>query len=350
MSEDRRPRLPEEAFAPSSLVRHLGVDKVALACQVHELPTPSRLWIPRGEVRRSATIVLDGATVQVTVGPVGRTLWARTEWNPSRLTNPDGWETCPLRGWSDTVGVATQIVRRELRPVLSLDAWNVKRMDVARDFTTVHPDRFLVGLGSVPRTYAKTMVLYRSPRTGRPQTLEVGVGGAGKVRLYDKHQERRDAPRGLLRFELEARGWLGSIARVRRVIDATPSTLSSLFEDRWRWSGMSASVVGPSTVALAIESLKIPESRKERMLGRLVRMSTPGVDVSDSGLDADIRRFLNEFGIVPTPQWDPLCEEPPGIRLDLALGREVTEHGPAEAAPSDRLKPTDDDAAPSRPP
>lgn len=318
-----RPR--DNSSEPANLTHILGVDKAAISCQVYELPAPGGVWLPTGVTRRSATINRHGAGVQVTVGHVQRSVWARAEWNPSRLVDPEGWQLCSLQEWKATVEVVADIVARELQPVRPSGAWNLKRLDLARDFRAMHPDRLLVGLSTGPRAYAKSVALFRSPQTGEPQTLEIKVGRAGSVRLYDKHQENSRVPQRVLRWEVEARQWLKRKAEVRTVSEATASALSGLAWDRWRWSGMGASVVGPTAVALAIESLDATEAHKERLLGHVIRMTTPGVDVSASRLDAEIRRVLTEFGIALTPQWDPLGDDRAAVRLDLARGKEVVE-------------------------
>jgi hypothetical protein len=307
-----------------NLAHVLGVDKVTLTCQVRELPAPGDLWASTGPHRRSATVQCGAAPVQVTVGSIRRAFWARMEWNPSRMLDPEGWTLCPLDEWLASVEGVAQAVCRELEPVRPPRLWNLNRLDLARDFLTDHPERFLVGLHQVKRAYAKDMTLYRDPATSEAQALVVGVGRAGSVRLYDKHQERSDAPYGLLRWELQAKRWIKRIAGVRTVGDATEASLVDLARDRWEWSGMGATVVGAASAALVIDRLDLSELRKDRLLGRMVRMSTPGLHVSEAAM-GDVHRVMAEFGIALGPQWERLGEEQPPSRLDLEQGIEVVE-------------------------
>ena len=310
-----------------SLERVLGVDRLSLVFQVSGFPRLEDGWASKrsGMFR---IVECGGATVYMNVFRIGRQVWGKAEWNPSRVLDPNGWGLCSLADLAGTIGQVSDIIFSSATPVLPLELWGVKRIDVARDFQTRNPGHLLTGLMTVGRLYSKDLLLHINPYTFAPESLEVISGkSSGRVSLYSKHAETSVAPEGVLRWEVQARGWAERYGGIKTVGDLNASNIAELAENRWRWSGMGARVVGRTSLAMAIDSLDMTELRKERILGRIWLLNTPGVPLKPSKIDVEVHHLLRNLGMTLPGDWYDVTADRPESELDLARGVEV-EIGP----------------------
>lgn len=177
--------------------------------------------------------------VEAATGPA----FGKVECNPSRVADPEGWGLAPVGAVRDALHQACDAALEVLRPGCQLEEMRVKRLDVARDFSTDHGEFYLRGLAPVHRPYARqNMVHYDTERKGA-QTLMVG-SGAGMVRLYDKAAETEGrAPAGTLRWEAECRSaWSSKYGGIESVQDVNEENVQRLAQNRWEWSAMGTDV------------------------------------------------------------------------------------------------------------
>jgi hypothetical protein len=179
--------------------------------------------------------------------------------------------------------------------------WNVKRVDVAKDFrSVVEPGSLIRGLGALHRPWSRKNLTHADPQKNGAQTLMVG-SGAGSVRLYDKHAETHGAvEEGTIRWETEARtDWAKNYGGVRCFGQLDSVSVERLARDRWEWSQMGVEVAG--SMGRLVQSVRDSEltSRERRaFLGWLVEQSAGlGDDDMGSATLAKYRRLQRELGI-----------------------------------------------------
>jgi hypothetical protein len=224
-----------------------------------------------------------------------------------------------------TVPFAVAAVRQLARPVDS-DArtWNVKRIDVARDFADVdEPGQLIRSLGALHRPWSRLNQTHADPLKHGAQTLYVG-SGAGGVRLYDKEAETEGrAPQGTVRWETEARQWVKNYGGMKVLGDVDGDAVGRLAMNRWEWSRMGVEVAG-STARLVrlVDQSDLSTAQKRSFLGWLVEQSA-GVDsgVGSKATLAKYRRLQKELGIAAPADFGSMVEVV--RRLDWESGREV---------------------------
>lgn len=160
--------------------------------------------------------------------------------NPSRIADPTGYGLVDPRTFLDeTVVLLTQVVDEQgIRPSLLPPDWQVRRLDLARDFrTTTEISVIMEALRAPRRAYANTGILYFNPRNNAAESLYVGTGSR-MVRLYDQRgaHPNKQVPPGSLRWEAELRESYLKDHGVRTVADLTEAKLDALAATFWSWS------------------------------------------------------------------------------------------------------------------
>lgn len=275
--------------------------------------------------RGSSVQVADDVRVFVGVASIADRLIGKVECNPSRLDDPAGCSLLPLDGLGWAVQVMAEYAAQLVEPGGPLDAWRVKRIDLARDFRGVRdPARYVHGLRPVHRPYARRVGVWSDPSSGNAQTLHAG-SGAGMVRLYDQHEAyaHRGAPAGALRWEVEARSdWLGRIADVRTVADLQPSTLDGLMVDRWEWSAMGHEVASAVGLVERVGQLGLSPAREQRLIGQLVQECYGVAPRLASKQASEYRKLKRQLGLVPSVDLLQVAGHERS-RLDWWSGQEV---------------------------
>lgn len=297
---------------PFSGHTRFGIDRLSVSFPVENV-AQSVNWHQNSTVNTSAgaqwsrsdrVTLAGGATAMIGVREIiatGQT-WAKVEFNPSRIWDPEGHSLAtPLQAveaLDQVVGVA--IDEGYFDPLVgSVAEMNCKRLDVAADFGNVHnPEHIIGGLIGVHRPYArKTGVFHDSQRSGA-QTLLVG-GRQSEVRLYDKEAETKAAVTNTLRWEGQCRSnWLDRYGDIKRVSDITPSNVESLGMNRWDWSAMGQQVVSTAQMVTDIVSRsELSPTEQQRLLGLLMQQAY-GVSVRQSRTTASkYRKIARELGI-----------------------------------------------------
>lgn len=255
--------------------------------------------------------------------------WAKVEFNPSRVWEPEGHSTATPE---ETIAAADAAIHAAIEAglfepaIASVDDVNVKRLDVTRDFTGVDdPASLIGGLIGVHRAYGRQSMVYYDPNRKGAQTLRVG-GKSDIALLYDKGTETEGAAAGTVRWEARCRGWLSRYGEISKVSDIDQEHLDKLGLDRFDWSGMGTSV--ESSVQSLVEqvvAMGLPPLTQQRLIGYLVQRAC-GVPMKMSNDSAaKYRRLAREGGVALA--LDGLESEGPGVsvRLDLDEGRAVVE-------------------------
>lgn len=311
----------------------VGIDRLSVSF-------PVRDWL---DLRRWAKVEhrQDGGwSAQVTVGGLGlpsvmvglRTVagkpWGKVECNPARFADPDGCSLLDPRQLPAALTVMCSAAAEVTEPALEPGDWNVKRVDVARDFRGVmSPALYVEGLGPIKRPYARRSFTYNDPGRANAQTLFVG-SKAGGVRLYDQHEaySEKGAPAGSIRWETEARrGWLEK-AGVRRVADLDAVAVDRLAAERWEWSKMGSPVTGPVNAVQLLErhvqAGEISRAVAYRLAGEMLFRSFGFGDQARTS-QWRYRAVADEVGLTATALWsDDLSRQAVG-RLDFESGAEV---------------------------
>jgi len=272
--------------------------------------------------------VTGGASVFVGVSSsakyAGHRQWGKVECNPSRLVDRDSWELATVQETVLCAGRMLSAVRELMEPVdPDVRTWNVKRIDVARDFHDVdEAGQMIRSLGAIHRPWSRLNQTHADPKRHGAQTLFVG-SGAGGVRLYDKNAETKgDAPIGTVRWETEARAWARNYGGIKYFGDVQEASVECLARDRWEWSQMGAEVAG-STARLVklVEGSGMTSAHKLAFLGFLVQQSAGVCSVTSTATLAKYRRLQRELGIVAPADFGSMVEV--ARRLDWDSGREV---------------------------
>jgi hypothetical protein len=269
--------------------------------------------------------------------------WAKVECNPARLIDPAGCSLLPVDELDDVAAAAFAAARDLVHPeVDDVQAANVKRLDIARDFAGVdQPGPLLWGLLPQRRRHARFQAVWSDPKHKGAQTLWVG-SGAGSVRLYDQHEAYADkgAEEGRLRWELEARAWLCQDTKQVTLgqLLAAESRIHEMCEQRWEWSRMGVDVVPRSDLVARVSAMaaaggfvdedgewrRLSRARAQRVLGQLLASAAGDGflgHTSAKATSADYERIKRALGAVPESllALDQVDAEPIG-RLDWQSG------------------------------
>jgi hypothetical protein len=244
----------------------------------------------------------------------------KVELNPSRVVDPDGWTLHGHEAIAPALELASVLVEQACSPSAPTAEWNVRRIDVARDFADVDDVAGLLdALAAVHRPYAKVAARHAAPGHGT-QTLSVG-SKAGKVRVYDKHAETEGkAAPGTLRWETEARtDWLASYGGIDKVGTITPGALQTLANNRWEWSAMGIEVQTRQALMAKVVAYEAFTDREGAMFVGWLMMRGAGFDtVTGSAALSKFRRAERVLGVTAA---DVASLGSATVRLDWDSGR-----------------------------
>jgi len=248
---------------------------------------------------------VQGAPVFVGVSEVQATHreWGKVEFNPSRFVDPEGWRLARAGDVREVLAEVVPLVREHMTPVTDVDAWKVRRVDVARDFEGIsEPGNKVRALAPLPRPWARRNLVHSDPARHGAQTLMVG-SGAGVVRLYDKHAETAGrAPEGVLRWEAECRHeWADKYGGLRALADISEQSVSKLAEDRWAWSGIGIEIDPVSRIYELVRSTGLSKRQQNGFLMFLWAQAAGDLAYSGKAALAKYRRYQRQFGIVMEP-------------------------------------------------
>jgi hypothetical protein len=333
---NRRGTCPESGHLAGRGHSIVGVDRVSLSFPVSVFDRDDRSWSSvtlrnagsEQQVRTwGATGKVNGATVFVGVSEMELLSNPRgkVEFNPSRLVDPEGWGLARPSEVREVLAEVVPLLRDRMTFEGDLEAWKVRRVDVARDFEGVSEASNKVrSLAPLPRPWARRNLVHSDPSKHGAQTLMVG-SGAGVVRLYDKHAETSGrAPDGVLRWEAECRHvWADKYGGLRALADITEEKVMKLAEDRWAWSGIGTEVGSMSRVYDLVRSSDLSQREQNGFLVYLWGQSAGDLALSSRTSLAKYRRIQRELGLVIEP--GTLDGAAGGIvsRLDWESGTEI---------------------------
>jgi hypothetical protein len=313
-----------------------GLDRVSITFPVRSWERDVLAWDRKGTTKEGTPEYSESLSTSVDVAPgaqlfvrvyQGESLWmtrrGRIDFNPARLLDPAGHGLAPVESLRDVVGEALGLVRGLVRPSCSLGDVVLTRLDVARDFEGVeNPAPLLHALVAGSRKWARSKCAYFDPHGADAQTLSIGSGGAGMVRLYDKYVETGGAvPRGTVRFEAECRKpWLKNYGGITTLSDVGDERVEELARNRWEWSEMGRAVVGSyDEVVAAVEGLGLSGKEAVALLGWIVAQWAGGaIQPSSRTTVSKYRKLTRQAGVCLA------VGEVTSRRLDFDLGTEVT--------------------------
>lgn len=269
----------------------------------------------------------DGVKVFVGVQEVpgrGET-WAKVEFNPSRVVDPDGHGLAAVRELPGAVEAALRAAGSLVEAGSEVGEMRVKRLDVARDFEGVErPDFYVRGLGPVARPWARLNLVHFDPQRRGAQTLMVGSRTSGVVRLYDKAAETDGVvAEGTLRWEAEARGgWCKQYGEIGVLADVSEESVGQLARDRWEWSAMGVEVCATDRVLEKVQRSGLSPAKQRSFLGHLLLRSRGMESPVGSRAAAEWNRLVRELGITLSGETFGGAGGFVG-RLDYDSGREV---------------------------
>ena len=314
-----------------------GIDRLSLSFPVSSFVRNRDLWSSWAEgshpaygpyVRvggRFPVAPFQSAFIGLTAYDSVPSIWARVEWNPSRVVDPDG---CSLASVYQALDTASEVMAGVFdfveNPVLDPERINVTRLDVARDFSSgcFTPERFIRSLANVPRPYARRSSIFSDPKSGRAETLTVG-SNSGALRLYDKFVESSGSvDPGTMRLEFQCRkSWLRRYGGISSLADLNGDSVTLLSRNRFDWGGMGAEVDSTGDLWSRLQSTSLSERERVFFLGWLVASRSGSTPNLGSATLAKYRRLQRELGVSLDSS-----ESGPGFvsRLDWESGQVVT--------------------------
>lgn len=241
--------------------------------------------------------------------------------NPSRLVDPFGIGLCsPL---DVSCLVAEVLDRSNLRSRLlgEVDEIKVRRIDIARNLRGIrHPWLYLRNLHPIPRRWCTKATLIAGS-SGHLETLSAGSKSGGHVILYDKHAEAPDrAPRGTMRFEVQARTWAGRFGGIETVGDISGFSARRLVKNRLKWFGLESELMYMQT---AVDRILDSQYSTRTQIQLLRHLSAQIHGRSPSGTPATVRKYdslIRDLGIAPVLEGSM---EALVTRLDFKSGGEI---------------------------
>jgi hypothetical protein len=169
--------------------------------------------------------------------------------------------------------------------LLTMDDWpedwakqvKISRLDAAYDFTPTSPDWTIAKLIKKNPKFNGQPV-YRPSRTGQGSIEIQYTGSRGKVHLYDKHDLDSTAPKGLLRFEVQARKDMlktVGLTTLDRITDVRVQDLLRTRLDIRNWNTPIG--IDSDDLALIINSLNLTANEKRKIHGHIA-MNDAGVN------------------------------------------------------------------------
>lgn len=305
----------------------VGIDRVAASAPLYDLPSLAT-WDK--DVRRNRStwrkeLRVHGAPVWLSISRNGSGSPARIrcEYNPRRLSDPMGWQACPVDDFAGVFDAVAEAVERAVPVVLDGSAV-LRRLDVVRDFETEDASFFIEKQIPLRRRFSRRTTVYFNPVTSRAETLYVG-GKRSFATLYDKRVElaRRGidttlVPDGTLRFEIRAGSrWLEKYGAMEQVSDVTPDAVHRFARDRWSWSRFGTTLAPLDAFLAAVRLLDVPAITKCGIVGDSV--------FRDHGLPMPLSAWKRGVHDRALRQLDLelVGEAQPALRLDFEMGRAV---------------------------
>ena len=319
--------LTERQCLRKTEIEGYGIDKLSVSFPAESYQKSELYWSGisthrHGQAAMSMHTMADRVYVGVQEIPdAHHRLWAKLEFNPSRLIDPEGFSLASVGASIEACDLAWSIAEQFVRPACSIQEARLKRMDVARDFEGVQsPAFFLQGLRAIRRPYARRSFTYNDPQRNMAETLYVG-SGAGGARLYDKHSETAGGvPEGSVRFEVEARSrWLAKWG-MRTLADVRSENVLRLARERFDWSGMGNEVAAAERVVELVTRSELSPASQRAFLGHLLMTAKGYPSKLSNDSAAKFNRLQRELGVVIAS--DPFAESFTS-RLDFDSGREV---------------------------
>jgi hypothetical protein len=315
----------------------IGIDRLTVSFPVTEYERDLGAWDNHGTTRectpaesdalRAKVEVANGvqAFVSVSRAKSRTSVWARVDFNPARVLDPDGYGLAPVTSIPDVVCETLRPIQHLTRPACAIGDVHLTRLDVARDFEDVeNPAATFLSLLPMPRKWAKTTTLDVNPRSSRCETLAVRSGKEGMVRLYDKWVETNGAVApGTVRFEAECRkGWLWNYGAMRVLDDVEACRVEELAWNRWEWSQMGVVIVEqPDDLVAAVARLGLVGMEALKLIGWIVAQGAGGgIKPASRTTEAELRRLARAAGIGLSPGFPGSAA---ARRLDFVTGREV---------------------------
>jgi hypothetical protein len=254
-----------------------------------------------------------------------RNAWAKVDFNPARVLDPDGHGLAPVTSIREVVSETLGSAQHLAKPACATGDLHITRLDIARDFEGVeNPAATIQGLVSLPRRWARGITLDVDPSSSACETLSVRSGKAGMVRLYDKWAETDGAVAvGTLRFGAECRkDWLRNYGAMRVLDDVDEGRVEELAWNRWEWSQMGVVLVGqPDDLVAAVGKLGLGGMEALRLIGWImVQRAGGGIGPDSRTTVAKLRQQARDVGVGYSSgmAWSAVAR-----RLDFATGREI---------------------------
>ena len=220
-------RFPIESSAARRLV---AMNSPSLAGFYHHLPQ----WGHKRLSNERLRLWTGGVSVHPDRPPSGI-----VEFNPSRWIDPTGWTTAPLTEIGSVVDAVWESIAPVFEPTVNVSEAEVRRLDIARDFTGVErPNRYLMRLDTNARAVKMLNRTHYVSTVNDGWTIQLTNGSGKHMRMYDKHhQSGGRAPFGSIRFEVELHKWLTNHgSNIRTIADITPWAVSQTARYWWRES------------------------------------------------------------------------------------------------------------------
>lgn len=263
------------------------------------------------------------------------------EFNPSCFCSDDELSLCPPEALFRVISEVLDRAGNWMCFTCGPADLRVNRLDVARNiYGVTDPGRTLLGLRSLPRRYKPITELTSSGPV--PETLTLRTKRAGGVRLYDKYAESRGmpsegaaaedrlnlgvwtgAPKGMMRFEVEARGgangWLRRYGNIELVSDLNELNLRRLMKNRADWAMIEAVIMDEWSTVDQVFNLGLSCGTERGLLRYMLSLAKgkqPSVSEQTRKKYEDLIR-KHKLSIVLN------TSDAIGRRLDLKEGREV---------------------------
>jgi hypothetical protein len=318
---------PPSVGAPTSIAEQLGIDGILLRFLVDSRHA-------RAALGNSVTIVVSNARERGFRAKFARSrdgkFWGFLSFNPARWALPNDWSCLPLKSAMPAIESVWETASPLLMPIGSLDMAEVKRLDIARDFSNVaSPAPYLMrrdveGLSIGALNWSQ----YVSSTGGRSIR---GWNGSGAVQLYDKHRESGGfAPEGTVRFEVQLRKWLTRYGiRVGVVSDLSPDVVEHIARLWWNSSAFGTPLVSQPDVYTEVlkhfGSSRNAAARANSTFGYYAR-ARAGIDIKDVPPNSRRRYVAALRSVNLSNDAAPLRSSGTARRLDLDTGTEVLVH------------------------
>ena len=248
---------------------YAGVDKICIQYRLDkelsdgsdEVFTSQGLqatWLPGGGLAYAKGTIKGPNDASIMINIYQDASFAKVEFNPSRLLDPEGSTLCHPDLVKDTVGaIIVFLGRRGVVPSWYLDrstgeirdsgpnSWpadwedqvNILRLDIARDFYSPFKDFSVSKLKDLHISGYPDVSFYAN--NGVINTLSWGSSNHVRHSLYNKSLKHDgDAEGGWTRFEIQQRGYRLKTQGISSLCDINADSVFTLLWDRWDASGL----------------------------------------------------------------------------------------------------------------